>query len=114
MSVIDDYLKTVNPDQFDALERVRKIIVAATPDAEETIGYGMPVIKYKGKYVMGFCGFKDHMSLFPGSEGIAELKDKLKGFKVAKGTIQFTVDNPVPEELIIDLVKMRLQDITSK
>ncbi len=114
MSVIDDYLKTAKPDQLAALQRVRKIIVAATPDAEETIGYGMPVIKYKGKYVMGFCGFKDHMSLFPGSEGIAELKDKLKDFKVAKGTIQFTVDKPVPEDIIVELVKIRLKDIAGK
>ncbi len=113
MSVIDEYLTKVPPAQLGELQRVRKIIVAVTPNAEETIGYGMPVIKYKGKYVMGFCGFKDHMSLFPGSEGVEVLKDKLKAYKTAKGTIQFTADNPVPEDVIVELVKLRLQAITN-
>jgi uncharacterized protein YdhG (YjbR/CyaY superfamily) len=114
MSVIDDYLAKVDEPQKSALERVRAIVRQAAPDAEETISYAMPAFKYKGQPLVYFAPFKDHMSLFPTSAPTEILKDKLKDFKVSKGTVQFTVDNPLPEELIKEIVAVRVAEITSK
>jgi len=111
MSLIDDYLKNVTEPQKSQLERVRTIIKDLLPGAEEVISYGMPGFKYHGKYVIGFAAFKDHLSLFPTAEPIEVLKDRLKDYKLAKGTIQFTVDTPVPQEIIEELVKIRLTSI---
>lgn len=104
MSVIDDYLENVPADQKAELERIRKIVKQIVPEAEETIGYGMPVFKVKGKYLIGMCQFKDHLSLFPGSEPIEDLKDKLKPYKTSKGTIQFTLDNTIPDSLVTEII----------
>lgn len=112
MSVIDDYLNNVREPHRQQLEHIRKIVHAATPDAEEVISYGMPAFKYKGKYLIGFTAFKDHMSIFPASRPIEVLKDKLGEFKLSKGTIQFTLDHPVPEAIIKELVQIRLADIS--
>lgn len=114
MSVIDDYLVKVNALQRKQLERIQKIVKKIAPDATETIGYGMPVFKYKGKYLIGFCEFKNHMSIFPGSEAIEGLKDKLDGYKLSKGTIQFTLDKPIPESIIKQLLLVRQKAITDK
>jgi uncharacterized protein YdhG (YjbR/CyaY superfamily) len=111
MTVIDDFLAPADPAKREALERVRVIIKQVVPDAEEVISYGIPGFKYKGKYLFGFAPFKDHMSLFPASEPIAVMGDKLKDFKLSKGTIQFTVSHQVPEEIIKELVNIRLASI---
>lgn len=113
MSQIDDYLATTaTPTQRRALERVRQIAKKFVSDAEETISYGMPTLKYNGKYLIYFAAFKDHMSVFPGSALTAKLQETLGGrFKLHKGTIQFTEDNPLPESVIKQIVTARLKAI---
>ena len=114
MPVIDEYLAKVKEPQKSALETIRQIVKQTVPDAEEVISYGMPGFKYKGKYLFGFAPFKDHMSVFPAANPIEQMKDKLGDFKISKGTIQFTLDNPISESIIKELVTIRLNDINSK
>lgn len=111
MTVIDDYFKTITPAQRTELERIRTIIKKVVPDAEETIGYGMPVFKFNKKYLIGICAFKNHMSLFPGPEAIEAHKSELADFKIAKGTIQFTQDKPVPEATVKAIIDYRRAEI---
>lgn len=109
MSVIDDYLKGVSEPQRQQLERIRETVKKLVPDAKEVISYGMPVFKYKGKYLIGFAAFKNHMSVFPGAAPIRELKDKLTSFNISKGTIQFTLENPLVEPLIEEIILLSLE-----
>jgi uncharacterized protein YdhG (YjbR/CyaY superfamily) len=104
MSVIDTYLSHVQPAYQAELQRVREIIQRAVPDAEESFGYGMPVFRSKGKYLIGFAAFKEHMGLYPGSEALEVLKGKLGDFASSKGTLQFTPEKPMPEALIKDVL----------
>jgi uncharacterized protein YdhG (YjbR/CyaY superfamily) len=114
MRLIDDYLAKVNEPQKSALVRVRRIISEAAPGAVETIGYGMPVFKYNGKYLIGFAAFKNHMSIFPGGNPVATTMAKLAKFKTSKGTIQFTIENPIPDELLIEIVSECLKNIPNR
>ena len=111
MSVIDDYLKDLPSVQREQLERIRKIVKRTVPEAEEVITYGMPGFKYKTKYLVGFNAFKDHLSFFPASHPIEVLQSKLHDFKLSKGTIQFTVERPIPEALLKELLLIRAEDI---
>lgn len=111
MTPIDTYLTKVNEVQKPEMERVHKLIKRIVPDAEEVISYGMPAFKYKKKYLIGFCDFKDHLSIFPGSNAIAEMKDDLKAFKTSKGTIQFTVEDPISDALLTKIVKHCVSNI---
>lgn len=113
MSSIDEYLdKHATAPQRTILEGIRKIANQLVPDGEETISYGIPTIKYKGKYVIYFAAFKDHMSVYPGPRNNEALQKKLEKFKVSKGTLHFTEKNPIPESLIKELVKNRLAELT--
>lgn len=111
---IDDYLQQLNESDRAELQRVRKLIQQTVPEAEETISYGMPTFKYKGKPLMHFAAFKDHLSIFPTAEPIAELQDQLKEFATGKGTLQYTVQKPIPNELIKQLLEIRVAFIDSK
>jgi len=114
MSVVDEYLVKLDPAQQKALGRVRNIVKKNVPDADEVITYGIPGFKYKDKYLFAYAGFKNHMSIFPGAAPVADLKAKLTGYKQSKGTVQFTLDNPLPETLIKEMVLARVEEISSK
>ena len=109
-ATVDAYLAEV-PEPFQAILRhLRDIIRDEAPDAEEAIGYGIPTFKLEGNLVH-FAAFKNHMSLFPGSTAHNEaLKQDLASYKLAKGTIQFTPDKPLSDELVRKIVRLRIAE----
>lgn len=110
MTVIDDYLDHVTPAQRKALEHIRKIVKDMVPDAEEVISYGMPTLKQKSKTILHFAAFKDHMSVFPTADPrLSEIGELYAKFRTSKGTLQFSEENPIPDELIREIVKTRLE-----
>jgi uncharacterized protein YdhG (YjbR/CyaY superfamily) len=104
---VDEYIKAQPAGVRAALEKLRGQIKAAAPGAEESISYGMPAYTYKGALVY-FGAFKDHCSFFPGSSAVLANKEGLSDFKVAKGTIRFTPEKPLPVSLIKSIVKERV------
>jgi uncharacterized protein YdhG (YjbR/CyaY superfamily) len=112
MSEIDDYLATLPPEQRAALEHVRGVVAEAAPDAEEGKSYGMPAFRHAGRPLIGFRAAKQHLSLHPFSaEVIDGVRDRLAGFDVLKGTIRFTPDAPVPDDVIRELVALRRAEL---
>ena len=110
MNEVDKYLKALPEDQREALEKLRKTILSVAKGAEEKISYGMPTVYYKGNLVH-FAAFTNHMSLFGASAFMTkELKNELEGYKTSKGTIQFTVEKPLPVALVKRIVKARMQE----
>jgi hypothetical protein len=51
---IDEYLAASSDDKRAALERLRKIIRAAVPKAEECISYQLPAFRLDGKCFVWF------------------------------------------------------------
>jgi len=110
---VDEYLIALPKDVRVVLGNLRHTIKSMAPMAEEVISYGMPGYKYYGMLVY-MAAFKDHCSFFPGSSQIIKLYDELKEFKTSKGTIQFTVDKPLPAALVKKIVKARMLENEAK
>ena len=107
---IDDYLHAVAPDKRPALEKLRKTIRAAAPEAEECISYQIPAFRQNGMLV-GFGASANHCSFFPfNSTTVAAYKADLKGYETSKGTIHFQPEKPLPAALVRKLVKARLAE----
>ena len=104
MATVDDYLADLTLAQREHFEGVRQIVRSMVPDAEETISYGIPTFKHRGKYLIYFAAFKDHLSVYP-TVGAVEAT------KGTKGTFRFSVDDPVPEHVVRAIVAHRLQVI---
>ena len=116
MTLIDDYLKKLEPTKRKQLERIREIAREVVPDAQEEISYGMPTLQYKGKSFLGFNTHVNHIGIYPyGSEEIEVFKDKLFEYKYgfSTGTIRVPYDKPFPESLLKEIIKHRIKRITT-
>lgn len=109
VKTVDEYVAGVADPARGMLEKMRALIRSALPrEATETISYRMPAFKHK-KLLVWFAAFKNHCSLFPTAAVIERFSDELKGFTIAKGTVQFPLGKPLPATLIKKLVKARLE-----
>lgn len=108
---VDAYLALVPEPARTTLEKVRATIRSVVPsEATEGISYGMPAFRYKGALV-GYAAFKGHCSLFPMQASlIDEMKDELKSYRTAKGTLQFPHEKPLPATLLKKMVKLRVAE----
>ena len=113
VSEIDDYLAGLPPGQRAALERVRAIVADAAPGAEEGKSYGIPAFRSGGKPLFGFHAAKQHLSVHPFSPAVVDaVSGRLEGFELSKGTIRFTPEAPLPEDVIRELVALRLAELS--
>lgn len=109
-SPIDAYLAALSDEQRGALARLRKLIQAAVPRAEECISYGLPAFRQDGPLV-GFGAGSSHCALYPFSgHTVAEFQKELRGYDVSKGTIRFQPDRPLPAALVRKIVRARLAE----
>jgi 3-methyladenine DNA glycosylase AlkD/uncharacterized protein YdhG (YjbR/CyaY superfamily) len=109
--VVDAYLARLSADKRATLERVRKAIRAAAPDAEEGMSYGMPAF-IQGKPVAGYAASANHCAYYPMSGAIVDaLEADLAGYDTSKGAIRFPIGKPPAASLIRKLVKARLAEI---
>jgi uncharacterized protein YdhG (YjbR/CyaY superfamily) len=107
---VDAYLAAVPPKFRKELEKLRRTIRSAAPDAEERISYGMPAFRQGGMLVY-YAAFQDHLSFFVGSPGARNrFAAELKPFETGKGTVRFTPDRPLPAGLVRRIVKARVAE----
>jgi uncharacterized protein YdhG (YjbR/CyaY superfamily) len=106
---IDDYIAGFPPDVQTVLEKIRRTIRKAAPDAQETIKYRMPTFTLKGNLVH-FAAFKKHIGFYPVPTGIEKFKKELSVYKGAKGSVQFPLDQPMPLALIRKIVRFRVRE----
>jgi len=111
---VDAYLASLPKDQRDALQRMRDEVARIVPHAVETISYGMPAFKLRGKFLVSYAGWKTHCSIYPLTDTFMESHaDDIEGFDRTKGSLHFTPTAPLPASLIEDLVMARIADIES-
>jgi uncharacterized protein YdhG (YjbR/CyaY superfamily) len=107
---VEAYLTELPVAVRAALEKLRRTIKAAAPKATECISYRIPIFKHLG-HLVGFAAFKNHCSFFVMSTAVvAAHRDELEPHDTAKGTIRFTVDEPLPASLVRKLVKARIAE----
>jgi uncharacterized protein YdhG (YjbR/CyaY superfamily) len=112
---MDDYLAGLPEEQNEALARVRAVVQRVAPDAEEGVSYGMPAYLHARRPLLGLRAATKHLSVFPFSPAAVEaVEDRLEGFDLSKGTIRFTPDHPLPEDVLVDLVEARREEIDAK
>jgi uncharacterized protein YdhG (YjbR/CyaY superfamily) len=107
---VDGYLAGLPIAQRRALAKLRKVIKAAAPKAQECISWRMPAYKYLG-FLVFFAAFKNHCSFFVASTSLMkQLGKELSPYETSKGTIRFTPEKPLPATLVKKIVKARIKE----
>ena len=107
---IDDYLAPLTSDKRAALQKLRKSIRSAAPDAEECIAYGIPAFRVQGRMLLAFGAAAKHCAFYPGALPVRMLETELADYSTSKGTIRFAADAPLPPALVRKLVKARVAE----
>src|SRR6185295_13986724 len=106
---IDEYIAGFPKDIQKILEEVRATIRKAAPEAKEAIKYAMPTFVLNGNLVH-FAAFKNHIGFYPAPSGIAPFKEELSAYEGGKGSIRFPLDQPIPYDLIRQVVEFRVTE----
>lgn len=113
---IDEYIAQpgFTNDVRARLEHVRALIKQLAPEATETISYNIPTFDLNGKHLVHFAGFAKHLGLYPTPSGMLAFDDELSRYKHGKGSAQFPLDQPLPDELITRIVEFRIAEVMGK
>jgi uncharacterized protein YdhG (YjbR/CyaY superfamily) len=112
MAEVDDYLAGLDEPARTVLGGVYARARAIVPDVEQGRSYGMPALQYRGKPLVSAIETKRHLSLFPFSgKVVAAVVDDLDGYDLSKGTIRFTAERPLPDDIVTRVVELRRAEI---
>lgn len=112
-TTIDEYISGCSEQTQPILRKLRAVIKAAAPGATEKISYQMPGFYLNGMLVW-FGAHKNHIGFYPTGAGVAAFKEELSAYKMAKGSVQFPLDKPMPYALIRKIVKYRVAENRKK
>ena len=113
-TTMDAYIASVPKEIQDILEKTKQTIRKAAPGAVEAISYQIPTFKLNGKNLVHFAAWKDHIGFYATPSGNAAFKKELSRYKVAKGSIQFPLDEPIPYDLMTKMVLFRMKETQVK
>jgi uncharacterized protein YdhG (YjbR/CyaY superfamily) len=112
-ATIDQYLAGLSEDKRAALEKLRRTIRAAAPEAEECISYGVPSMRLGGRFLVGFGAGVAHCAFYPGGTALAPYKAELARYETSKGTIRFQPSRGLPVALVRKLVRSRVRALSA-
>ena len=111
---IDEYLALLTSEKRAALEKLRRAIKSAAPEAQECISYQIPAFRLDGRLLVAFGAAANHCAFYPGAFPVEALKNELKAYDTSKGTIRFQADAPLPAALVRKLVKTRIAEYAAR
>lgn len=109
---VDDYIAAFALPTRHMLDALRRVIWLAAPGVSELINYGIPAFALvpggrRDQQVM-MAGYARHVGFYPSVAVMTAFADRLAGYRRAKGSVQFALDQPLPEALVTEMVAYRL------
>jgi uncharacterized protein YdhG (YjbR/CyaY superfamily) len=106
-TTIDQYIAAFPPEVQGILQRVRRLVREAAPDAQEVISYGMPAFRQDG-IIVYFAAFRNHLGLYPPVRGDPDIEKAVAPYAGEKGNLRFPLGQPIPYDLIARIAAFRL------
>jgi len=112
------YFKDQPERTREALLAMRRCILEVVPDAVEMMNYNIPAYALieggKREQQIMIAGYKKHVGLYPHPTTMEKFADELSRYKTGKGSVQFPLDEPLPEDLIKRMIAYRYALITGE
>ena len=115
MGDVADYLATIEEPHRTELARVYAVAAEVVPPAVEGSSYGMAALLYRDKGLIAAVRAKKFLSLYPYSGSVlSDLADSLTDFETTSGSLHFSVEHPVPDDLLRRILELRRAEIDAK
>lgn len=110
-TTVDDYIEQFEGETKTRLLGMREIVKAEAPSAVEDLSYGLAAYKLNGKPLVYFGGFAAHIGFYATPNGHAAFAEDFAPYKQGKGSVQFPLSQPLPEELVRRVVQYRISQL---
>lgn len=112
----EEYIKKQPLETQNALQSLRTIIKKAAPKATELINYDIPAFALvdggkRDKQIM-IAGYKSFIGFYTGTNILEHFSSRLSDYTVGKASVQFPNNKPLPEKLIIEIVRYKRKRIS--
>lgn len=114
LNTVDKYIGSFSLDIQQKLKTVRELIKLNAPEAIESISYGMPAYKLNNKPLVYFGGFANHIGFYATPTGHQKFSKELSIYKQGKGSVQFPFNQPLPVNLITNIIIFRVSENSIK
>lgn len=108
-TTIDEYITGFPESVRVRLTAVRETVREAAPDIEESISYRMPTFRRSG-LILHMSAHKHHIGLYPAPSGSESFNQRLAAFRAAKSTVRLPFNQPLPLDLIREIVELRIAE----
>ena len=112
-TTVAEYIRAAPGEAQAHLRKLRAILRAVAPHAQETIKWGNPFF-VEPRFLFAFSAHKAHLSFAPGPEALEAFRDQLKGRETTKNFLKIPYKQPVPEELIRRIAEYRLAVVNGR
>ena len=104
---VEAYILSKSPEARRRLTELRRLLREVAPDASEALKWGKPAFIEDG-ILFQYAALKNHISLHPTPSVIDALRDELRSYEISQNTIRFSLVNPIPKELVLQIARLRL------
>lgn len=108
-TTVDEYISQYDGEIRERMEKLRRLILECSSDITEKISWAMPTFVLN-KNLVHFSAQKQHIGFHPTPSAIEAFSDQLVNYKISKGTVQFQYNQPMPYDLIREMVMFRVKE----
>lgn len=111
-SSVEMYFESQPKETLITLLALREILQNTIPDCEELLNYEMPAYTLvkgakRDKQIM-IAGYKKFVGFYVGNNVLSNFANELEKYVVGKASVQFPIGQALPTELIIKIIKHKL------
>lgn len=111
-----EYIDSQPRDTKQTLQALRTIIKKTVPNAAELINYNIPAYVLvkdgkRDKQIM-IAGYKTFAGFYTGTGVLEQFSKELADYKVGKASVQFPNNQPLPKNLIAEIIRFKKRLLT--
>ena len=111
---VEDYLAKLPAETRSRLETMRELVRKLSPNAVESISYGLIGYQLNGHPLVYFGGFTSHVGLYATPAGHEEFAADFARYVRGKGSVQLPLSEPLPVELISRVITHRVTTVSEE
>jgi uncharacterized protein YdhG (YjbR/CyaY superfamily) len=108
-SPVEAYIENLPYSARSHMAALRACLKLAAPDALEELKWGKPALVKDG-ILFVFAAAKAHISLHPTPRVITQFKTALREFQTTENTIRFSLNAPLPKDLVMKIAEVRVYE----